>query len=198
MAKAEKKTKVSFHRGLVVLLLAAILLTTSCARPKGANTEDKREYARDMRDKTLKELYEKKPEAKAKVEKAAGYGVFSDLGVNIILVSAGQGYGVVVDNETKKETFMNMAQVGVGLGLGVKDFRAVFIFRSEEALQKFVVSGWEFGAHADAAAVSGEKGGQASGAATFQDIEIYQFTKSGIALQATVAGTKYWKDKNLN
>jgi len=29
-------------------------------------------------------------------------------------------------------------------------------------------------------------------------MEIYQFTKSGIALQATVAGTKYWKDKKLN
>ena len=198
MARAGKKAKVSLLSCAVILVSAAILLTASCTRPKGVTIDDKRDYARDMRDKTLQELYEKKPEAKAKVEKAAGYGVFSDLGVNVILVSAGQGYGVVVDNKTGKETFMNMAQVGVGLGLGVKDFRAVFIFRSEEALQKFVVSGWEFGGHADAAAVAGDKGGQASGAATFQDIEIYQFTKSGIALQATVAGTKYWKDKNLN
>jgi hypothetical protein len=29
-------------------------------------------------------------------------------------------------------------------------------------------------------------------------MEIYQFTESGLALQATVAGTKYWKDGNLN
>jgi len=29
-------------------------------------------------------------------------------------------------------------------------------------------------------------------------MEIYQFTESGIALQATIAGTKYWKDKELN
>lgn len=28
-------------------------------------------------------------------------------------------------------------------------------------------------------------------------IEIYQFTRSGASLQATVAGTKYWKDKKL-
>ena len=28
-------------------------------------------------------------------------------------------------------------------------------------------------------------------------MEIYQFTQSGISLQATVAGTKYWKDKKL-
>jgi len=29
-------------------------------------------------------------------------------------------------------------------------------------------------------------------------LQIYQFTESGVALQATVSGTKYWKDKDLN
>jgi hypothetical protein len=29
-------------------------------------------------------------------------------------------------------------------------------------------------------------------------MEIYQFTQSGVALQATVAGTKYWQDSRLN
>ncbi|MGB7747152.1 MAG: hypothetical protein WBN75_07690 [Verrucomicrobiia bacterium] len=29
-------------------------------------------------------------------------------------------------------------------------------------------------------------------------MEVYQFTDSGIALQATVMGTKYWKDSKLN
>ena len=29
-------------------------------------------------------------------------------------------------------------------------------------------------------------------------MEIYQFTESGVALQATVQGTKYWKDSKLN
>jgi len=29
-------------------------------------------------------------------------------------------------------------------------------------------------------------------------MEIYQFTESGVSLQATVAGTKYWKDSKLN
>jgi hypothetical protein len=30
------------------------------------------------------------------------------------------------------------------------------------------------------------------------DITIYQMTESGLALQATVNGTKYWKDDELN
>jgi hypothetical protein len=29
-------------------------------------------------------------------------------------------------------------------------------------------------------------------------MEIYQFTQSGLALQATVQGTKYWRDEALN
>jgi hypothetical protein len=29
-------------------------------------------------------------------------------------------------------------------------------------------------------------------------MEVYQLTKNGLALQATVQGTKYWKDKELN
>lgn len=34
--------------------------------------------------------------------------------------------------------------------------------------------------------------------ATRGAMEVYQFTDSGIALQATVSGTKYWKDSKLN
>lgn len=34
--------------------------------------------------------------------------------------------------------------------------------------------------------------------ATRSGLEIYQFTESGLSLQATVAGTKYWQDSKLN
>ena len=34
--------------------------------------------------------------------------------------------------------------------------------------------------------------------ATRGGMEIYQFTESGLALQATVSGTKYWRDSKLN
>ena len=31
-----------------------------------------------------------------------------------------------------------------------------------------------------------------------EDIEVYQFTEGGCALKASVAGTRYWKDDELN
>lgn len=52
---------------------------------------------------------------------------------------------------------------------------------------------------ADAAAKFDEKGEAAEGkVSASKGMEIYQFMESGLALQATLQGTKYWKDKDLN
>jgi lipid-binding SYLF domain-containing protein len=152
-----------------------------------------------MKNETLVKLYAQKPETRAMIKKAAGYGVFSNIGTYIFLLASGNGYGIVVDNSTGQKTYMKMGSVGFGLGVGVKDIRAVFIFRNKRVLNEFVEKGWEFGGQADAAAKSGDKGGAASGEAYIEtDIIVYQLTEAGVALQATIAGTKYWKDKDLN
>ncbi|MFO7494317.1 MAG: hypothetical protein R6X05_01630 [Desulfobacterales bacterium] len=41
-------------------------------------------------------------------------------------------------------------------------------------------------------------GAAVGGETVFDNITIYQLTESGLALQATVKGTKYWKDGALN
>ena len=93
---------------------------------------------------------------------------------------------------------MKMGEVGVGPGLGVKDFRVVFVFHSAESMDRFVTYGWGVGVQADAAAKVGDKGAALSGEATVDNITIYQLTETGLALQATIKGTKYWKDDALN
>lgn len=183
---------------VLVIIFVGIFLA-SCATPKGATRQDQKGYVLKMKDETLSELYRTKPETRALIKNGAGYGVFSNIGSYLLLISTGSGYGVVVDNSTGAQTFMKMAQAGAGLGLGIKDFRLVFIFRTREVINDFIEKGWEFGGQADAAAKSGEKGAAAGGEVYINsDIMIYQITKSGVALQATVAGTKYWKDKELN
>jgi lipid-binding SYLF domain-containing protein len=93
---------------------------------------------------------------------------------------------------------MKMGEVGLGLGLGLKDFRAVFIFHDQATMKRFVESGWEFGGHADAAAKASDMGAAVGGEALLDNITIYQLTESGLALQATIKGTKYWQDSALN
>lgn len=182
----------------VVVWVLAILAGPVAAK---SDPETERKEIRAMRDSVLAELYKMKPETKAMISKAAGYAVFTNVGVNVIFASFAGGKGIVVEDGLLKdtETFMKMASAGVGLGLGVKDFRAVFVFHDKEKLRAFVEKGWDFSGQADAAAKSDDKGAALAGAQTVvQGVDVYQITKNGIALQATLQGTKYWKDKELN
>lgn len=164
-----------------------------------ANADKDRAEIKETREKILERLYKEQPEVKGKIAKAAGYATFSNIGVNVVFLSAGYGSGVVKNNKTGKETYMKMASGGVGIGFGVKDFNAVFVFKNSDALNSFIESGWDFSGQADAAAKSGKKGGEASEAATaVSGVDIYQMTENGLALQATLQGTKYWKDEDLN
>jgi len=182
--------------GLCALFFAIILL--GCATTKGKTPPDKRHAILDMKKNTLAELYRVRPQVKSQISKAAGYAVFSDVNINVIFASFGGGYGVVKNNKTGKHTYMKMGEVGIGLGLGVKDFRAIFIFHDHHTMNKFIESGWEFGGHADAAAKASDKGAAVGGEILLDNITIYQLTESGLALQATIKGTKYWKDDALN
>ncbi len=178
-------------------LLMAFLLA-GCATTGGTSVQEKRQAVLSMKNDVLAELYKIRPQAKGEVASAPGYAVFSNANVNIIFASFGGGYGVTQDNRTGKQTYMKMGEAGIGLGLGVKDFRAVFIFNNRPTMEKFLSSGWEFGGHADAAAKAADKGAAVGGETLIDGITIYQITKSGLALQATVKGTKYWKDDELN
>ena len=168
---------------------------------KGDNPDEKRTAVRKDRDEILAKLYAAHPDTKDKIQKAAGYGTFNNKNLNLFLLSSGHGYGMIVD-KSGKETFMAMGSLGGGVGMGAKDLSVVFIFKNADVMKKFIDSGWQFGGEADATAKAGDKGAAASkegaadtGANVF---EIYQITDTGVALQATVAGTKYWKDKELN
>ena len=182
-----------------ILSLAVIVLIAGCGPRGNLTVAEKKQAFVEMEQETLERLYKESPETKDKIAKATGYGTFSNANVNLIFASAGGGYGSVVENATGKRTYMKMALGGIGLGLGVKDYRVVMVFKNKATLDKFIESGWDVGAHADAAAKAGETGGELSGEGDIRSgIEVFSMTESGLALQATIAGTKYWKDDKLN
>jgi len=188
-------TRLMTKIGCLILFVAL----AGCAAPKGESVQAKRNDVQQMKNDTLARLYKEAPEARKKVAGAPGYAVFSSVNTNLLLLSSASGYGLCVDRSNGRSTYMKMMQIGVGPGLGIKDYRVVFIFKNREVLRQFVEKGWEFGGHADAAAKSGEKGGAVGGQASIErDMEIYTLTDAGVALQATLAGTKYWLDKDLN
>jgi lipid-binding SYLF domain-containing protein len=167
--------------------------------PKGGSTAEKRQSMLQVRDATMESLYSKRPETRKIVENSAGYGVFTNLGTNIIFVSTNNGYGVVTSRSSDKPTYMKVAGLGAALGIGVKDFRAVFVFQNQETLNKFVSEGWDWGGGGDATAMLSGEGGELTGSTSFHDgIMVYQFTESGVMLGAALHGTKYWPDNKLN
>jgi len=176
----------------VALLLAGILSAKD-------SPEQKREKTRKMATQTLEDLYRLQPTARAAIQKSAGYAVFSNMGTNLLLLSTARGSGIAVNSTTNQETFMKMVSAGAGLGVGVKDYRVVFVFETDKALRNFVDSGWSGSAQADAAAKAGKSGAAYSGAAEVKPgVWVYQITKNGLALQLTLQGTKYYKDNDLN
>lgn len=184
---------------ILIAILAFALLTGFKPFRDSRTTEEKQQDILDMRDKVLATLYEDAPSARDRIASSAGYAVFSNVGINLLVVSTANGYGVAHDNKAGSDTYMKMYSAGIGVGYGVKDFRAVFVFETESAMKSFIDQGWQATAQTDAAAVSGDKGeAQNYEIQLAPGVKLYQITETGLALQATLQGTKYLVDKELN
>lgn len=161
--------------------------------------EAERAQVRLKTNEILAELYEAQPEAKNAIKSAVGYAVFANFGMKIFVTGGGRGKGIAVENKTGRETFMRMMEIQAGLGLGIKQFRLIWVFENKKAFDQFINSGWELGAQATAAAQIKDVGGSYQGAiAVAPGVWLYQLTKNGLALELTAKGTKYYKDNDLN
>lgn len=179
-------------------LFILICTLSACASMGKGSLSDKRQAIVSMKDEVLTELFKNKPDVRAQINSAPGYGVFTNANVNLFLIAAGTGYGLVKNMATGKHTYMNMAEGGVGFGMGAKHYRMVLVFHTSDAMNHFVESGWTFGGNADAALKAENKGASIEGEAYYGDVSVYTFTENGVAFQATIKGTKFWKDHQLN
>lgn len=163
------------------------------------STQEQRQDILIKNQAILKQLYDAQPKAKELIEKSVGYATFSNFGMKILIAGGGTGTGVVINKATDKRTYMNMAEVQAGLGLGIKSFQNIFVFQTEAAMNDFINSGWTFGGQVTAAAKY-EKDGDAYQDATVvaPGVLMYQLTDSGLAAEITGKGTKYYKNTDLN
>jgi lipid-binding SYLF domain-containing protein len=183
----------------VQLTMLIVMLATSIPSAFAASKEQQRAEVRKMTQATLNRLYKHQPAARKAILKSAGFAVFSNFGMKILVAGGGKGEGLAVNMKTNQETFMKMVEVQAGLGFGVKKFRLVWIFETPQALDTFVNSGWELGAQTTAAAQVSGQGAWASGAMSVSPgVWVYQLTDDGLALELTAKGTRYYKDDALN
>ncbi len=142
----------------------------------------------------ISRLFEEVPAAKKKFNASPAYAVFDTRKMSL-LITTEFGSGVAIDREKDKRVYMKMATGGVNLGLGAQFYQIIFIFPSRFAYLNFVKKGWDAGASADA--IAGKDAENAS-IRLPDGTEIYKLNDKGVMLSASLTGTKYWKDDELN
>lgn len=161
----------------------------------------KRQEILAMRDATLKRLYKVKPSVRNEIAKADGYAVFDANQTNIVLLVAGAGNGVLIDNASGQPTFMKMRRLGTGPGLGFKKYKQVLVFKSRKLVDTFKTVGADVTASGDATfKLSEHQDGKGVDHAVSLDpmISVYQLTDRGVLLQANWGGMAYLPDSSLN
>lgn len=150
---------------------------------------------------SLEKFYEAEPKLKSAVAKAPGYAVFTTYGLSFFVGGSG-GKGLVHDNKSGKNTYMEMAQASVGVQVGASESDTLIIFQTAKAMNQFVSKGWQFGGGGGAGAGAGGKtvGGQSGGNSgnSIANAKYYTLNKNGLQIGGAASGTKFWPDKDLN
>jgi lipid-binding SYLF domain-containing protein len=183
-------------RSILAAVAAAAIAFTSTAALAQSDKEKKQAEVRARTQAALNDFYKANPKLKDQIAKAPGYAVFSTYGFTFLLGGAG-GKGLVHDNKTKHDTYMDLAQASAGLQVGASDTRYLFVFKDAASMQRFIASGWEAGAEGGATGGTGKKTAGGTGG-QFTGGEVYSLSKLGFQAGGAVAGTKVWRDKELN
>src|SRR5262245_10817863 len=179
--------------------VAAVILSFAAGSALAQDEKAKKQAeVRKATQTSLQKFYKADPKLKEAVAKSPGYAVFTTYGLSFIFGGAG-GKGLATDNKTKKVTYMDMAQASAGLQIGAAESETLIIFKTPQALQNFIDNGWEAsGGGAVQAGAAGKSAGAAGVEQMIADASYFTLTKNGLQAGVAVAGTKYWKDKELN
>jgi lipid-binding SYLF domain-containing protein len=159
-----------------------------------AEKEAERTARLKIAENALAKLYATTPEARKSVETSPGYAVFDVNSLYAVLFVGQRGKGVLFDNAKKKTTYMISSRMGTGPGAGKQRVFQVFVFKSKNAMDQFVLAGG-LGGDVGASFSTGTGGTVRS---FNPEIDIYQIPESGMAVQASWGGTVYRVDPDLN
>jgi hypothetical protein len=188
------------HSARYRALLVMAVLVPSVGFAATDKVEQQRKELREMARNTIDELYRLQPRSQEALKSAAGYAVFSNFGLKILVGGGGSGNGVAFDREGRNVTYMKMAEIQAGLGFRAKKYRQVWVFENPSDLDRFTSSGWELGGQATLSAkLNGEGGSLFTGAMSVRPgVWLYQLSGDGLAADLTAKGTRYYRNKALN
>jgi lipid-binding SYLF domain-containing protein len=201
MEVGSKKFLSALELSLVIL---CVLSLSGCKTPEGQTGDEQRASIRKNSREILGKVYSAYGESRGQVEKSVGYATFTTINAKILFGGTGNGYGILTEKPSGKQTFMRMTRLQVGLGMGIQELSVLLIFKSKEKLAEFKEKGWTFGGGASAAMVSESASAddpavdKSMQATVDRDPIVYQVTDAGVNLSATLEGVKFSRDSALN
>ena len=123
---------------VIMALLVCLPAASALAAPSASDLASERAELRTKTYKALLQLYEKQPKSREAIQHSYGYAVFVDTSYNLGLLGGGHGRGRAINQHSKREVFMKMSQMKVGLGVGVLQSNIIFVFDTPEAFDSFV------------------------------------------------------------
>ncbi|MBR5908760.1 MAG: hypothetical protein IKZ66_02175 [Schwartzia sp.] len=198
-----------FMKKMAALLMTALVLCLMTTAVFAADTDkSEKEQAKIVKEraeidelsaKALANLYEKVPSAERVIDNCYAYATLSNTGMKLGIFGDAHGRGLAVNNETGERLYMRMKEMGIGLGLGVKEYDLILVIGTEAAWNSFISGDIKFASSAEASANDGVTGDSIEGASiAAKGVWVYQMTKKGLSLDASIKGTKIYPDKKLN
>jgi len=181
-----------------VLAGSALVLAMLGFTAFAADKASKQAEIQKATHEALEKFYKERPALKDEVAKAPGYAVFTTYGVSFLVGGAG-GTGLAHDAHSKKDTYMSLAKATAGINAGISQSDTLIVFKNKKGFDRFVDKGWEFGGEGAIAAGAGKKSaGGGEGENVVNDAMTYSLTRNGLEVGPALAGSKFWKDKDLN
>ena len=174
--------------------LAGCTSTASITKPSTSEgqpqTADSRRVIDEGYRETLDRLYASTPGSRELVAKARGVLVFPRVVSAGLVVGGGYGEGEL-RTRGAVDGYYRMTTGSVGWQIGAQSRALVFLFMTEDALDRFRASkGWVGGADASVAVLKLGANGSIDAAAAREPMVAFVMTNAGLMANLTLEGTK--------
>ncbi|CAD6517807.1 hypothetical protein LMG27952_00903 [Paraburkholderia hiiakae] len=167
--------------------------TTTSSGTSGATDTAKRQEIDASVDGALSRLFSTVAGSQELVSKAQGVLVFPSVGKAALIIGGSYGQGALrVGGSTVG--YYSTAAASFGLQAGVQSTAVIFLFMTQDSLDKFRNSkGWSVGGDVSVALVKVGANGQIDTRTATAPVQAIVMTNTGIMADASVAGTKVTK-----
>jgi lipid-binding SYLF domain-containing protein len=163
---------------------------------KAPEIMQKRQECLNAGNATLEQLYKLHPEAKQKIQQAAGYAAFEQVGLKILIVGGGSGKGIAANNKTQARTYMQITDSLAQVSLGINQYSSVFLFENQKAYNNFITHTIHL---KSPATLTAKKNGPYPGAIPVASgVWLYQIVDNKLLVEFIVNGVQFSPYTELN